>query len=97
MTNKQEADEGDRILVGGQPALNRCNNKVVTSKYSLLSFLPLVSLQKEICMDSLWWLAVSLCSRGALEGLARCSRGTLPPVPGRDGTREPPGPSQTAK
>jgi hypothetical protein len=40
MSPKEE--EGDRILLVGQPDFERCDNKVITSKYSLLSFLPVV-------------------------------------------------------
>lgn len=41
--HKAEKDEGPRILLAGRPDLERCDNKISTSKYSLLSFIPVVS------------------------------------------------------
>lgn len=38
-----EVETADRILVAGQPEYERCNNMVTTSKYTLMSFLPVVS------------------------------------------------------
>jgi hypothetical protein len=37
-------DNEDRVLVAGRPDFERCDNKVLTAKYSLLTFLPIVSL-----------------------------------------------------
>ncbi len=36
-------DNEDRVLVAGRPDLERCDNKISTAKYSLLTFLPVVS------------------------------------------------------
>jgi len=36
-------DDGDRVLVAGRPDLNRCDNMIKTSKYTVWSFLPIVS------------------------------------------------------
>jgi hypothetical protein len=41
--SKDRHDEGDRVLVVGRPNLNRCDNMIVTSKYTAWSFLPVVS------------------------------------------------------
>jgi hypothetical protein len=50
MTGKHKAqkDEGPRLLLAGRPDLERCDNKISTSKYSLLSFIPVVS-QRDSC------------------------------------------------
>jgi len=39
---KRTEDDGDRVLVAGRPDLNRCDNMITTSKYTLYSFLPVV-------------------------------------------------------
>ena len=39
---KDEVEEKDRILVAGRPNYNRTNNMVRTSKYTALSFIPIV-------------------------------------------------------
>jgi hypothetical protein len=41
--SKHHHDEGERVLVAGRPNYNRCDNMIVTSKYTLWSFLPVVS------------------------------------------------------
>ena len=40
--SKLQHDDGDRVLVAGRPDLNRCDNMITTSKYSVWSFLPIV-------------------------------------------------------
>jgi hypothetical protein len=40
---RHPAEDGDRILLAGRPDLERCNNKISTSKYTLALFLPVVS------------------------------------------------------
>ena len=45
MAPKEE--EGDRTLVAGRPDEEQCDNKVTTSKYTVISFIPVVS-------DELW-------------------------------------------
>ncbi|KAG7346626.1 phospholipid-translocating P-type ATPase, flippase [Nitzschia inconspicua] len=37
---KPHHEEGDRVLVAGRPNYNRCDNMIVTSKYTAWSFLP---------------------------------------------------------
>jgi len=39
---KDEVEDKDRILVAGRPAFNRTDNKVLTSKYTALTFVPIV-------------------------------------------------------
>lgn len=36
--------EPDRILIPGKPDYDRCDNKVVSARYTLYNFLPVVSL-----------------------------------------------------
>ena len=40
---RHQAEDGDRILLAGRPDLERCDNKISTSKYTLALFLPVVS------------------------------------------------------
>jgi hypothetical protein len=40
---RKEVDEKERILVAGRPATFRTDNKVTTSRYTPLTFLPVVS------------------------------------------------------
>ena len=40
---KKEEPEADRVLIPGRPSLDRCDNKVVSAKYTAWNFLPLVS------------------------------------------------------
>ena len=37
-----EVEEKDRILIAGRPNYNRTNNMVRTSKYTALTFIPIV-------------------------------------------------------
>ena len=39
---KKDKKEPDRILIAGKPDYERCDNKVVSARYSLLTFLPVV-------------------------------------------------------
>jgi hypothetical protein len=52
-------DEGDRILVAGRPDYERCDNKVITSKYTLLTFLPVVS--STITLPRLVVISCTIC------------------------------------
>ena len=47
-TAKRNEDDGDRVLVAGRPDLNRCDNMITTSKYTLYSFLPVVG-RHDLC------------------------------------------------
>ena len=40
--NKVKKVEPDRILIAGKPDYEQCDNKVVSARYSLLTFLPVV-------------------------------------------------------
>ena len=39
----KEEDGTDRVLIAGLPDYTRCDNTLITSKYTILNFLPLVS------------------------------------------------------
>jgi len=39
---KLKPREPDRVLVLGKPDYERCDNKVITSRYTIVSFLPVV-------------------------------------------------------
>ena len=39
---KKDKKEPDRVLVAGQPDYEQCDNKVISARYSLLTFLPVV-------------------------------------------------------
>ena len=41
----QEEDGSNRLLMAGQPDYTRCDNTLITSKYTILNFLPIVSIQ----------------------------------------------------
>jgi hypothetical protein len=40
--SKHVIDDGDRVLVAGRPDLNRCDNMITTSKYTIWTFFPIV-------------------------------------------------------
>lgn len=42
-SSKHKVDDADRILIAGRPNLERCDNKITTYKYTIWSFLPVVS------------------------------------------------------
>jgi hypothetical protein len=44
---KKETPEADRELIVGQGDYNRCDNKVVSARYTLWNFLPIVSFQDD--------------------------------------------------
>ena len=39
----KEEDGSDRVVTAGLPDYTRCDNTLITSKYTILNFLPLVS------------------------------------------------------
>ena len=39
---KKKVKEPDRVLIGGKPDLDQCDNKVVSARYTALNFLPVV-------------------------------------------------------
>jgi hypothetical protein len=41
-SSKVAVDVGDRILLAGRPELDRCDNRICTSKYTMYNFLPIV-------------------------------------------------------
>lgn len=64
-SSKEAADQADRILVAGKPAFNRCDNKITTYKYTLWSFIPVVS--KRQCLYIAAMFDLPLCEdRGKL-------------------------------
>ena len=46
-SSKPAVDDGDRKLVAGRPDLERCDNKISTSKYTVLNFFPIVSMVRQ--------------------------------------------------
>ena len=40
---KKKEKEPDRVLIPGKPDLDRCDNKVVSARYTLYNFIPVVS------------------------------------------------------
>ena len=37
-----DGEETERVLTAGRPNFDRCDNKIITAKYTALSFLPMV-------------------------------------------------------
>ena len=54
---KDTVEEKDRILVAGRPAYNRTDNMVKTSKYTAITFIPVVSFLPEV----VWILLTIMC------------------------------------
>jgi len=44
---KKKEKEPDRILLPGKPDLERCDNKVVSARYTIYNFIPVVSDQSK--------------------------------------------------
>ena len=44
ITHSHDHEETERILVAGRPDYSRCDNTVITAKFTAWTFLPLVSL-----------------------------------------------------
>jgi hypothetical protein len=42
MAKKKKVKEPDRVLIPGKPDLERCDNKVVSARYNVVTFLPVV-------------------------------------------------------
>jgi hypothetical protein len=42
MAKKKKVKEPDRVLIPGRPDLDRCDNKVVSARYTAVTFLPVV-------------------------------------------------------
>ncbi len=42
MAKRKKVKEPDRVLVPGRPDLERCDNKVVSARYTAVTFLPVV-------------------------------------------------------
>jgi len=40
---EEKKKEPDRILIPGKPNLERCDNKVISARYTALTFVPVVS------------------------------------------------------
>ena len=52
MAKKEKAKEPDRILIAGKPDLDRCNNEVVSARYTALNFIPVVRVDTLCCLVS---------------------------------------------
>jgi hypothetical protein len=50
---KKKAKEPDRVLIAGKPDLDRCDNKVISARYTALNFLPVVSRLVADWMDTI--------------------------------------------
>ncbi len=59
----REEDGSDRLLTPGLPDYTRCDNTLITSKFTILNFLPLVSI---------WWLFFSRSRIAAHHGIWNC-------------------------
>ena len=42
MAKKKKVKQPDRVLIPGRPDLERCDNKVVSARYTAVTFLPVV-------------------------------------------------------
>jgi hypothetical protein len=42
MANEKKVKELDRVLIPGRPDLEQCDNKVVSARYTAVTFLPVV-------------------------------------------------------
>lgn len=42
LSKKKDKKEPDRVLIAGKPDYERCDNKVVSARYTPLTFLPVV-------------------------------------------------------
>jgi len=70
MRKSPEKDEDDRVLLAGKPDYERCDNKICTSKYTLLSFLPVAVLEQFRRTANLYFLIMScLMALGAYTSL----------------------------
>jgi len=59
MTHKRkQEDESPRILLAGRPDHERCDNKISTSKYSFISFLPVATLEQFRRVANLYFLII---------------------------------------
>jgi len=58
MTKKTEKDEGYRIVLSGRPNLEQCQNEVITSRYTLLKFLPVAIYEQFRRVANLYFLIV---------------------------------------
>jgi hypothetical protein len=41
--SNHEREERERVLMAGRPNYYRCDNKIITAKYTVWNFLPIVS------------------------------------------------------
>lgn len=48
--SNHERDETERVLVAARPNLQRCDNTVITAKFTIFTFLPLVSGNRAVKM-----------------------------------------------
>lgn len=48
MAKKEKKKEPDRILIAGKPDTERCNNKVVSARYTPLNFFPVVRIIRAV-------------------------------------------------
>jgi hypothetical protein len=50
MGKEKKVKEPDRVLMPGKPDLEQCNNKVVSARYTAVTFLPVVRTYDEKSM-----------------------------------------------
>jgi hypothetical protein len=48
MAKKKKVKEPDRVLIPGRPDLERCDNKVVSARYNVVTFFPVVRKEKAV-------------------------------------------------
>jgi len=56
----QDDDEAERLLMAGQPNCDRCDNKIVTAKYTALSFLPMAIREQFRKFANVYFLCIGL-------------------------------------
>ena len=47
---KKKVKEPDRVLIAGKPDLDRCDNKVVSARYTAFNFFPVVRWCACVCV-----------------------------------------------
>lgn len=60
----EEPHQRDRVLVVGRPNYERCDNTIITARYTLLTFLPVVSVDS---CDSFQRLAAAVESESSIH------------------------------
>mmetsp|Transcript_15351 Transcript_15351/g.38040 ORF Transcript_15351/g.38040 Transcript_15351/m.38040 type:complete len:1784 (+) Transcript_15351:307-5658(+) len=59
-TSHSKVEDSDRVLVAGRPNYNRCDNVIVTSKYTAWTFLPVAVTQQFRRFANMYFLCVGI-------------------------------------